>query len=147
MIMVNHDNGSQGLRLLNGQQMTCPYQTEVSREIRILSEVEKIWIIFDVDSSGKLDKDEIKDYIKYMAGDRLKLTDRQIDQVYELIDTDNDGSIDKLEMEIFLRAMMLLQEDLTFKLASKYLEVQEKQKVQRQRMPRKSRSPGRKMKV
>lgn len=84
--------------------------------------MEKIWIIFDVDSSGKLDKQEIKDYIKYMAGDGLTLTDGQIDQVYTLIDTDNDEAIDKTEMEVFLRAMMLLQEDLTFKQANQFIE-------------------------
>lgn len=100
----------------------CPYQTDVSREIRVLSEVEKIWIIFDIDNSGKLDKAEIKDYIKYMAGDGLTLTDNQIEQIYQLIDNDNDGCIDKTEMEVFLRAMMMLQEDLNFKDGNQYLE-------------------------
>ena len=79
-----------------------------------MSEVEKIWIIFDLDNSGKLDKVEIKDYIKYMAGEGLTLNDEEIDEVYKLIDTDNDGSIDKGEMEIFLKTMMAIQEDLTF---------------------------------
>lgn len=74
----------------------------------MLSEVEKAWIIFDLDNSGFLDKEEVKDYIKYMAGPLLKLTDDQIDNVYNLIDTDNDGQIDKSEMCIFLKAMMSL---------------------------------------
>jgi len=56
------------MRLLNSKHMHCPYETEVSRDIRILSEVEKVWIIFDGDNSGYLDKEEVKDYIKYMAG-------------------------------------------------------------------------------
>lgn len=94
------------LRFLDGKNMNYNFETEISREIRILAEVEKIWIIFDIDSSGHLDKVEIKDYIKYMAGPSLTLTDEQIDEVYSLIDTDNDGSIDKQEMEIFLKAMM-----------------------------------------
>lgn len=75
-----------------------------------------------MDNSGTLDRTEIKDYIKYMAGDGLALTDREIDKIYQLIDTDNDGCIDKREMEIFLGAMMLLQEDLTFKSGNKYIE-------------------------
>ena len=102
----NHVNGQKGLRFLNGKQLECQQETELSREIRILAEVEKIWIIFDLDNSGKLDKVEIKDYIKYMAGDALTLNDDEIDEVYKLIDTDDDGSIDKSEMEIFLRTMM-----------------------------------------
>ena len=134
--------------MLNGQQMMCPYQTEISREIRIVSEVEKIWIIFDVDSSGKLDKDEIKDYIKYMAGDGLALTENQIDKVYALIDTDHDEAIDKSEMEVFLRAMMLMQDDLTFKNGNQFIEHQENQKLRKKRSPTKrSRSPGRKMRT
>ena len=44
--------------------------------------------------------------------------------VYDLIDTDNDGSITKPEMEIFLKAMVLLHDDLTFAAEShdKYIE-------------------------
>ena len=42
-------------------------ESEVSKEIRILSEVEKIWIIFDGDNNGELDREEVKDYIKFMA--------------------------------------------------------------------------------
>ena len=55
--------------------MNCPYETEVSQSIRILSEVEKIWIVFDIDNNGTLDREEIRDYIKNMAGDALSLTD------------------------------------------------------------------------
>ena len=54
--------------------MSCPYQTTVSRDIKILAEVEKIWIIFDLDNNGSLEKEEIQDYIKYIAGDNMKLT-------------------------------------------------------------------------
>ena len=102
------------MKFLDGKSMICPYETEISRDIRILSEVEKVWIIFDLDNSGSLNKDEIKEYIVQMAGPVLTLTDEQIDEMYHLIDTDNNGSIDKQEMEIFLRAMLSMQEDLTF---------------------------------
>ena len=30
-------------------------ETPLSREIKILAEVEKIWIIYDIDGSGKID--------------------------------------------------------------------------------------------
>ena len=64
------------IRFLDGRRMMHEFETQVSKEIRILSEVEKIWIIFDVDDSGRLDKEEIQDYIKYMAGPSLKLSDQ-----------------------------------------------------------------------
>ena len=94
----------------------------MSLEIRILAEVEKVWIIFDIDSNGRLDKDEVKDYIKFMSEQVLELNDMQIDELYSLIDTDNDGSIDKEEMIIFLRAIMFLQKGLTFKQSSDYMD-------------------------
>ena len=59
MMRKQSANGKKGLCFLDGKQMSCPYETDVSRDIRILSEVEKIWIIFDVDNNGTLDKLEI----------------------------------------------------------------------------------------
>ena len=53
--------------------INCPYETSVSREIRILSEVEKIFIIFDEDNSGTIDKIEVKNVVKFIAGDSLTL--------------------------------------------------------------------------
>ena len=76
MIDCKSSNGKQHrLRFLDGNEMNCPYETEVSQSIRILSEVEKIWIVFDIDNNGTLDREEIRDYIKNMAGDALSLTD------------------------------------------------------------------------
>ena len=40
---------------LYGPAIDCVHETPVSRDIRILSEVEKIWIIYDIDGSGKID--------------------------------------------------------------------------------------------
>lgn len=39
-------------------------ESELSKEIRILAEVEKIWIIYDIDGNGKIDQDEIADYLQ-----------------------------------------------------------------------------------
>ena len=33
----------------------------------MLAEVEKIWIIYDIDDSGELELDEIEEYLKKMA--------------------------------------------------------------------------------
>lgn len=102
------------LKFLDGRRMLRQNETTISREIRVLAEVEKIWIIFDLDNSGSLDRDEIKDYIKFMAGSALTLNNEHIDEIYSLIDSDNDGSINKKEMEIFLNALMHVQSNLTF---------------------------------
>lgn len=50
-----------------------------------------------------------------MSQQVISLTDQQIDEIYALIDTDKDGEIDKEEMQIFLRALLTLQENITFK--------------------------------
>ena len=43
--------------------MFSKYDTTLAREIRILSEVEKIWITYDMDNDGSLDYQEISDYL------------------------------------------------------------------------------------
>ena len=45
-------------------------------DIKILAEVEKIWIIYDVDNSGLLDRDEVYEYIKQMAQSQVNLTEK-----------------------------------------------------------------------
>ena len=94
--------------LFHGNPMICPYETKVSRDIRVLSEVEKIWIIFDGDNNGSLNKEEVQAYLNYIAGTTMKLSQGQVDEIYGLIDTDNDGQIDKDEMQVFLKALMIL---------------------------------------
>lgn len=42
-------------------------ETPVSMGIKILSEVEKIWILYDADNNGTLDQEEIQDYVKQMT--------------------------------------------------------------------------------
>ena len=50
-------------------------QTPFTRIVRILAEVEKIWILYDLDANGSLDYDEIELYFKEMAYPHLDLTD------------------------------------------------------------------------
>ena len=42
-------------------------ESELSREIKVLAEVEKIWILYDVDGNGLIDKAEISEYLRHMA--------------------------------------------------------------------------------
>ena len=49
-------------------------QTPFTREVRILAEVEKIWILYDLDDNGTLDYEEIELYLKEMAYPHLSLT-------------------------------------------------------------------------
>ena len=49
--------------------------TSISRSIKVLAEVEKIWILYDLDENGTLEYGEIELYLKEMAYPHLDLTD------------------------------------------------------------------------
>ena len=72
----------------------------VSQDIKIAAEVEKIWILYDIDESSKLEYEEIKEYIQKMAYPKVELSDAQVKKTFRMIDTDGDGQIDKEEMKI-----------------------------------------------
>ena len=42
-------------------------QSDLSREIKVLAEVEKIWILYDLDKSETLDFEEVELYLCEMA--------------------------------------------------------------------------------
>lgn len=98
-----------------------PLETSISREIKLLAEVEKIWIIFDVDKDGLLDIREIADYIDSMTVPKLEMTNEQMTEVFNVIDTDGDGYIDKNEMQSFLKVVMVVQQNLQFKTSDHYM--------------------------
>ena len=81
-------------------------ESDLSREIKIICEVEKIWIIYDVDCSGELDVDEIMEYLEEMAFPKLNLSLKQAKKIFRHIDTDKSGTINKEEMTDFLTHLM-----------------------------------------
>ena len=58
---VLNQNLSKGFN--QSEATTSKIETPLSREIKILAEVEKIWIIYDIDGSGKIDQSEISEYL------------------------------------------------------------------------------------
>ena len=75
-------------------------------EIKAMSEVEKIWILYDLDCNGELDFLETKAYLKEMAYPYLSLSDTKLDEIFRGIDDDNSGTIDKMEMKYFVIKLM-----------------------------------------
>ena len=49
-------------------------ETSVSMQIKVLSEVEKMWIMYDKDGSGSVDYDEIVAYLNEISKQKLNLT-------------------------------------------------------------------------
>ena len=91
------------------------FESVTSMEIKALSEVEKIWILYDLDNNGELDFMETKAYLKEMAYPYLSLSDNELDDIFRSIDYDGSGTIDKMEMKIFVQKLMVKQKDLQFK--------------------------------
>ena len=77
-------------------------ESKVSRDIRILAEVEKIWIIYDLNSDNCLNFPEVKLYLEDMVADGLKLGDEEINRIFKEMDTNDDEKISKTEMFEFL---------------------------------------------
>ena len=73
-------------------------ETKVSRDIRIASEVEKIWIMYDLDRNGTLEYEEIKLYLREMAFPHLTLSEEQVDKLFDSIDENGDKEVSKEEM-------------------------------------------------
>lgn len=105
------------------KKLQCP-ETDVSRDIRVTAEVEKIWIVHDVDKNGTLDFEEVKEYIKGTAFSSMDLTDYQVEEIYGTIDKDGNGSVDREEMAQFLNLLLILQDNQD---AQKELKRQEKE--------------------
>ena len=76
--------------------------SKTSRWIKILAEIEKIWILYDLDGNESLDYEEIVKYLKTRAYPQLTLSDKQLETMFNEIDDDGNGTIDKSEMELFL---------------------------------------------
>ena len=52
--------------------------SKTSRWIKILAEIEKIWILYDLDGNESLDFEEIVKYLKNRAYPHLTLSDEQL---------------------------------------------------------------------
>ena len=72
----------------------------------MMAEVERIWLLYDIDENGTLDYDEIKMYLDEEGTKYLSLNDKQKKRLFDKIDVDGSGTIDKDEMIEFLNILM-----------------------------------------
>ena len=81
-------------------------ESPIAFQIRIISEVEKIWITYDLNQDGMLDFDEISMYIQNEAYPHLVLAEPQLHKIFDDIDIDKSGYIDKKELEVFVTKLL-----------------------------------------
>ena len=84
------------------------FDTRIARSIRVLAEVEKLWITQDLKNSEALNYDQFEDYIMNNNIPGFKLSKDQILEVFHKMDKNSDMSIDKNEMYFFLTAVLNL---------------------------------------
>ena len=69
--------------------------------------VDDIWVEYDQDHSGSLDKDETRQLIEHtlveMFEDDVNMDDEAFDKAFEEFDLDHSGLIEKDEMALFIR--------------------------------------------
>lgn len=123
----------EGPNFAMSQENMIKYESNVSKEIKVLAEVEKMWILYDLDGSGTIEHDECASYLREMSSPTLELSDKEIMDIFCLIDMDGDGQIDKLEMICFLKVLMLMQNNLSFKSSSSFFNHQYEIEKQKQR--------------
>ena len=70
-------------------------ESDISKEIKVLAEVEKIWIMYDFDGDGTINRSELTDYLQKMAQPELELSTEEINEIFDVIDFDGDGQVDK----------------------------------------------------
>ena len=61
-------------------------ESGLSKEIKVLAEVEKIWIIWDIPRTGGICKDEIQEYLDQMSYPKLEINPEQVFEVIHLVD-------------------------------------------------------------
>ena len=71
-----------------------------------MAEVEKVWILYDLDYNDSLDFEEVTLYLTEMAYPHLTITDEQLKLLFESIDLNKDGAVVKSEMTEFIRKLM-----------------------------------------
>ena len=79
------------------------HDRSIADEIRILAEVEKIWIRHDLNEmQGDLQFSEIKEYLRETACPNMNLNILEMKALFDMIDLNNDKVVTKDEMVIFL---------------------------------------------
>ena len=103
-------------------------ESKKSQYIKLASEVEKIWILYDIDQNGNLDYEELIQYFNDVAVPCLSFSPAQMYDIFKDLDQDEDQSISKDEMVLFLAKIIHLDEyDVNIKTVSKSNRAQEEE--------------------
>lgn len=70
----------------------------------IQSQVDELWVQFDTDNSGTLQKNEARVFVQHMMKDMgCDFDENQFEECFKEIDLDGNGTIEKIEMANFIK--------------------------------------------
>ena len=105
---VMENRSKQLIQYLSGISNKSFYtESKITQCIKIAAEVEKIWILYDIDQNGNLDYEELVQYFNEVAVPCLSLTQSQMHEMFNELDDDQNQNISKIEMEVFLAKLLL----------------------------------------
>lgn len=75
--------------------------------------VDQLWVQYDTDGNGYLDRAEtmrfVKDSMKEMGVSMEKLTDEDFEATFSEFDKDNSGTVEKQEMVAYMKKLVGLE--------------------------------------
>lgn len=115
-----------------------------------MKEIEEIWMTYDVDDNGTLDKDETMAFLEDFMAQHSdnKFNTNNFDNVFKLIDKGGNGVIDRDELKDFIKKLKAVEKSKTFSLkndkkGSKKQQEKEKAFAEKMRL-RKEKQPQKK---
>ena len=87
--------------------------SKFSRDVKLLAQVERIWVMYDVNNDGDLQFDEIKEYLDLIMRNTAHSED-DLRKIFDEIDEDGNGEVDKEEMFRFLSKVIKDPDELRF---------------------------------
>lgn len=68
----------------------------MSKRIKVLAEVQKMWILFYISDDSKVRKAKVLDYINQMSYPQLEIPADQLSDIFDLFDLQYIGYHDKI---------------------------------------------------
>ena len=87
-------------------------ETSIATEIKVIAEVEKISILYDLDNNGSLDFYELSEYLKDVTEPVINLSESDIKEIFYSMDADKNGTLQRPELTDFIRIIMYRRTDI-----------------------------------
>ena len=84
--------------------------TAISFDIKLACELERIWIMLELNSDSNLEFEQVLDAFQKMGLRFVKLSQEQIKEAFDSFDKDKNGVMDQAEMAEFVTVLLKIDE-------------------------------------